>query len=157
MKSSARSIQRRLKSVRSIGQLTRAMKTVAVSKYNRSLSRLTVIRPYQAQMKRLAESLGMPAGESPSGQKALYVAVTANRGLCGTYNNNLWSFLKDSMAVDTRRCDLILCGQWGVERGREQMPDMVLNTWPLHDLPSSADADALAQELEHLLKTGNYV
>lgn len=156
MRSGASGLQRRLKSVRSIEQLTRAMKTVAISKYNRTLQQLKVLRPYEEELQRMAAHVAGAADSPSTGSKVLFVVVTANRGLCGSYNTDLWNWFKAHTAQMSEPWQLYLVGHWGIERGREQMGDKVLKTVAISDQPTPQEADALAEDLKSLYATGEY-
>lgn len=157
MKSGARALQRRLRSVRSIAQLTRAMKTVAVSKYNRALVQWRNIRPYQEALKHMAAMVGTSGQAGGGGTHVLYVLITANRGMCGVYNSDLWSFFRSTSAEQDAPWRVLLLGNWGVQRAREQLPkDTVLGVLPMNDLPRAEDAWALADRLEDEWASGQY-
>src|SRR6516225_4942550 len=88
-------IRRRIRSVKSMQQLTRAMKMVSAAKLKRSQDRMLAARPYTETMTREFER---PAARSvdyhnplldPRGDEQDVVAlVTADRGLCGAFNTN---------------------------------------------------------------------
>jgi F-type H+-transporting ATPase subunit gamma len=94
--SSLRDIKRRIRSVQSTQQITRAMQMVAASKLRRAQQRVEAARPYAAKMKEMLETLsGASSGLShplfevrPESRSAL-VLFTSDRGLCGSYNANL--------------------------------------------------------------------
>lgn len=156
MKSGSRSLQRRLRSVRSIAQLTRAMKTVAVSKYNRVQNQWNRIAPYQEALTNMAAAVGTQAVPDTAGRKVLYMIFTANRGLCGSYNSELWSFVKKTLAQQDMPYDLLVAGHWGILRAQEQMPQHLLGTVPMNDLPTAAQAWDLAERLETAWASGEY-
>jgi F-type H+-transporting ATPase subunit gamma len=89
-----KAIRRRIASVRSTQQITRAMKLVAASRLRRAQEALINARPYHEALKRVADSLLMSAPEvtapAEDAQRiTLVVVVAADRGLCGGYNANL--------------------------------------------------------------------
>lgn len=156
MKTGSRALQRRLRSVRSIAQLTRAMKTVAVSKHSRAQALWRGVRPYQEALARMADTVGIEDAGEAQGAEALYVVMTANRSLCGSYNSDLWAFLRAQLAAEKRPYRLLMLGHWGAQRAAEQLAEHVLDSLPLSDLPRSADAWALADRLEQEWATGRY-
>jgi len=92
-----RDIKRRIKSVGSIKQITRAMKMVAAAKLRRSQERMLAMRPYTGELERLL-MLTLPAieplehpllvqEEKPVRIGAL--VISSDRGLCGGFNSNL--------------------------------------------------------------------
>src|SRR5579871_2254728 len=85
-------IRRRIASVQSTQQVTRAMKLVSAAKLRRAQEALLKDRPYAESLSRMAGSL--LAGqkmEAPPGARrsALVTVITSDRGLCGGYNANL--------------------------------------------------------------------
>jgi F-type H+-transporting ATPase subunit gamma len=89
-----KAIRRRIASVRSTQQITRAMKLVAASKLRRAQEALVNARPYHEALRRVADSLMLSAPEvteAPEGAKreSLIVIVSSDRGLCGGYNANI--------------------------------------------------------------------
>jgi F-type H+-transporting ATPase subunit gamma len=89
-------IRRRIRSVKSTQQITRAMKMVAAARLRRAQERIFNARPYANQMLTLLASLAARTeqrahpllAERPV-EKILLVLITADRGLCGAFNTNL--------------------------------------------------------------------
>ncbi len=93
---SLKTIRRRIRSVKSTQQITKAMETVAAAKLRRAQARAQAARPYSLE---ITEMLGNLAGAASELEHPLFkqrpvkrtalVVVTASRGLCGAYNTNL--------------------------------------------------------------------
>lgn len=89
-------IRRRIRSVKSTQQITRAMKMVAAAKMRRAQERVFAIRPYANQMLALLGSVAARTeqrthpllAERPV-ENVLVILITADRGLCGAFNANL--------------------------------------------------------------------
>ena len=89
-------IRNRIKSVKSIQQVTGAMKMVAAAKMRRAQENMEKSRPYSS---RLAELLNMLIPEIDRSlmpelnvrevKKTLFVVVTADRGMAGAFNTNV--------------------------------------------------------------------
>ena len=89
-------IRKRIKSVKSIQQVTSAMKMVAAAKMRRAQENMEKSRPYSS---RLAELLNMlipeidrrlmPELNVREVKKTLFVVVTADRGMAGAFNTNV--------------------------------------------------------------------
>ena len=89
-------IRNRIKSVKSIQQVTSAMKMVAAAKLRRAQENMEKSRPYSS---RLAELLNMLIPEIDRSlmpelnvrevKKTLFVVVTADRGMAGAFNTNV--------------------------------------------------------------------
>jgi F-type H+-transporting ATPase subunit gamma len=89
-----KAIRRRISSVKSTQQITRAMKLVAAARLRRSQEALLNARPYHEALKRVADSLllsapevAAPAENAP--RVTLTIVISSDRGLCGGYNANL--------------------------------------------------------------------
>jgi len=91
-----REIKRRIESVKSTQQITKAMKMVAAAKLRKSQQQLLDLRPYAKKLFNITSTLAqLPSArhhiyfENRKPDKVLYVLVTADRGLCGSFNSNL--------------------------------------------------------------------
>ena len=88
-------INKRIRSVKSTQQITKAMKMVSAAKLRRAQDRLLSGRPYSSKLQqllqRLAESGGdsHPLFEQRDVKSRLFVVVTSDKGLCGAYNMNV--------------------------------------------------------------------
>ena len=95
-------IRRRITSVKSTQQITRAMKLVAASRLRRSQEGLINARPYFEALTRVADSLLASASDAAAPAEnaapaALLIVITSDRGLCGGYNANLIRFAEDNV------------------------------------------------------------
>src|ERR1700722_12175860 len=89
-----KAIRRRISSVRSTEQITRAMKLVSAARLRRAQEALLNARPYHETLKGVADSLlgATPEAAAPTENArrvALILVVTSDRALCGGYNANL--------------------------------------------------------------------
>jgi len=91
-----REIRRRIRSVNSIQQITRAMEMVAVSRLRRAEERLHSARPYAEKIQELMQSLApsLPRIDHPllaqrEPQRIAVVLITSDKGLCGAFNANI--------------------------------------------------------------------
>jgi F-type H+-transporting ATPase subunit gamma len=108
-------IRRRIRSVKSTQQITKAMKMVSAAKLRRAQDAMFAARPYARKMLEVLGDLAArapmdahPLLEDRGDEKILLVVVTADKGLCGGFNANIIRtaarFLEDrkgtSVAVD---------------------------------------------------------
>jgi F-type H+-transporting ATPase subunit gamma len=89
-----KAIRRRISSVKSTQQITRAMKLVSAARLRRAQEALLNARPYHETLKRISDSLlgSAPEAMAPAENArrvALILVVTSDRALCGGYNANL--------------------------------------------------------------------
>ena len=91
-----REIKTRIKSVKNIGQITKAMKMVATARLKKAQQRILGARPYAQRMADVMKNLASKTGPEvhplltvrAEGKTALMV-ITADRGLCGSFNTNV--------------------------------------------------------------------
>lgn len=116
-------IKRRIRSVISIQQITRAMQMIAVSRLKRAEDRLRSARPYAEKIKELMESLApsLPRIDHPllvkrEAKRIGLVLITSDKGLCGGYNANAIS--QATQFIDQhpdKELRLILIGRKGFD------------------------------------------
>jgi F-type H+-transporting ATPase subunit gamma len=91
-------LRRRIRSVKSTQQITKAMKMVSASKLRRAQERITNARPFAQHMQRVLNGLSSridPALHplldlrADGTGRTLLIVVTADRGLCGGFNTNI--------------------------------------------------------------------
>jgi F-type H+-transporting ATPase subunit gamma len=120
---SLKAIRRRIASVKSTQQITRALKLVSAARLRRAQEALTNALPYSEGLARVADSLltseGISVGPVEGAQKrSMLVVVASDRGQCGGYNSIL---LREAEKVirDTRAADiaveLFVLGKKGVD------------------------------------------
>ncbi len=93
---SLQDLRRRVRAVRNMQQVTRAMKMVSAAKLRRAQERVVAARPYAQRMAAVlrglaerAEAFTHPLLEVRGEERLLLVLITADKGLCGAYNTNL--------------------------------------------------------------------
>ena len=93
-------IRRRVRAVKSTQQITKAMKMVAASRLRRAQERIQQARPFASEMRRVLSSLASRVDPSAhplldertvpkAGGRSLLFVITADRGLCGSFNTNV--------------------------------------------------------------------
>ena len=92
-----RDIKRRITSIKSTQQITKAMKMVAASKLRRAQERIFEARPYAIKMSSVIRSLALRTkgeehpllGRRTGSNKVEVIILTSDRGLCGALNANI--------------------------------------------------------------------
>ena len=90
-------IRRRVRAVKSTQQITKAMKMVSSSKLRRAQERILKSRPYAKEMLRVFNNLATRTdhaahpllNDDPLAARTLIIVITADRGLCGSFNTNV--------------------------------------------------------------------
>ena len=100
-----REIRRRIKSIKSTAQITKAMELVAASKMRRAQERVLAARPYAQKMHTVLGDLSMHLSATGAALHPLLarhttgrtclVLLTSDRGLCGSFNTNMIRFAMD--------------------------------------------------------------
>jgi F-type H+-transporting ATPase subunit gamma len=101
-------IRKRISSVKSTQQITKAMKMVAAAKLRRAQEAAQAARPYAAKLAELlrtvaarAEDLQHPLLARRESERTIdVIVITSDRGLCGGYNFNL---IRKAEALVTQR------------------------------------------------------
>ncbi|MBM3182286.1 MAG: ATP synthase F1 subunit gamma [Chloroflexi bacterium] len=95
---SAREMRLRIKSVKNISQVTRALETVSASKVRKAINAVTATRSYATKawqvLKHVAQQPGRDSlhpllAKHASVKHILAVVITGDRGLAGAYNSNV--------------------------------------------------------------------
>ena len=118
-------LRRRVRAVKNTQQITKAMKMVAASKLRRAQERIMSARPYAVQMQRVLGSVASRVGstahplltvrEARPDSRTLVIIVTADKGLCGSFNTNVIKGAGQFIAGSRTPCSLGLVGRKGKE------------------------------------------
>jgi F-type H+-transporting ATPase subunit gamma len=116
-------LRRRIRAVKNTQQITKAMKMVAASKLRRAQERIMSARPYAIQMQRVLSSVAgrvdpsihplLAVRERRPDSKTLAVVVTADKGLCGSFNTNVIKAAGAFVTESTLPATLGLVGRKG--------------------------------------------
>lgn len=89
-------IRRRIRSVKSTQQITKAMKMVSAAKLRRAQEAMFAARPYARKMMEVLNGVASratpdahPLLQERGFEKVLLVVITADKGLCGAFNANI--------------------------------------------------------------------
>ncbi len=131
---SLQDLRRRVRAVKNMRQITKAMKMVSAARLRRAQERVTAARPYTAKMMQI---LGDAARRAPDyndplltgheretenrKERVILALVTADKGLCGAFNTNLikaaQEFLRQNADKDV---ELVLIGRKGYDYFRRR-------------------------------------
>jgi F-type H+-transporting ATPase subunit gamma len=92
-------LRRRIRAVKSTQQITKAMKMIAASRLRRAQERVVGARPFAQRMLRVLNGLVtrveqdahplLRIPEAGTAGRPLLIVITADRGLCGSFNSNV--------------------------------------------------------------------
>ncbi len=157
-----REIKTRIKSVKNIGQITKAMKMVATARLKRAQQRILSARPYAIRMAEVMKNLAAKTTErdhpllavKQEGKSAL-VVISADRGLCGSFNANIFrqaqAYLRENPGTD-----LITIGKKGRDFFKRRKFN-IIKEW-LYVFPNIPHETVLEMrdEIEGLFIRGGY-
>lgn len=91
-----RDLRRRIKSIKSTQQITKAMKAVSAARMRKAQDAVLAARPYSKRIKGVLGRVAMASSgiKDPllavrEPNKVAYIIITADRGLCGGFNSNV--------------------------------------------------------------------
>jgi len=125
--------RRRIRSVKSTQQITRAMKFVAAAKLRRAQEGVYSARPYAREILRVMRSAAAriespvhPLLERRPEERVLVVVLTGDRSLCGAFNTNVIrraiQFLREQ---EGKRRELVVVGKKGRDTLKKRGFDFV--------------------------------
>jgi F-type H+-transporting ATPase subunit gamma len=148
-------LRRRVRAVKNTQQITKAMKMVAASKLRRAQERIMNARPYATQMQRVLSNVAarvnpsihplLAAREHRPGTRTLVVVVTADKGLCGSFNTNVIKAAGTFVAESADPCSLGLVGRKGREFFGRRGFDVLFDRINIFQRLSFNDAQVIAQ------------
>src|SRR6184192_3120482 len=145
---STQDIRRRIKSIRNIGQITKAMQMVAASKMRKAQQHALAGRPYAALMNKVLVSLQKrtdptlhPLLEIRDVKKELVLIISTDKGLAGALNTNLF---REAANFDQTKTTFVVTGkkarQFVARTKRELLAD-----FELKDAPSFIETKPLSK------------
>jgi F-type H+-transporting ATPase subunit gamma len=154
---SSRDIRRRIRSIRSTAQITKAMEMVAASKMRKAQQLAIDVRPfvnlvYRIQRRATTRDIEFkhPLMESREVRKRAIILVGSDKGLCGALNSNLF---RVAGRYDPQSTVFITAGRKAsqfVARTRRQL----VAEFPYGDTPRYAESRAIAALARDLFLKG---
>ncbi len=146
-------LRRRIRAVKSTQQITKAMKMIAASRLRRAQDRVIASRPYAQRMLQVLHGLAprvdpeahplLQRGSADG--RPLVIIVTADRGLCGSFNSNIIKAAGQFIATDGRGpVTLGLVGRKGREFFRRRGFDVLIEQTGIFQRLSFAHAQEIA-------------
>ena len=159
-----RDLKSRIGTVKNIKQITNAMKMVAAAKLRKTQEAVVAARPYAKNIDNMLRILlkknrwnkhPLLTTINPEG-KELLIVVTADKGLCGSFNSNIIRFTNRYLE-NNPNCDLIFYGKKGYDFYRRKEIYNILNNHDgLSEISSFHDIYKLKQEILDLYYTKKY-
>lgn len=115
---SLRDLRRRIKSIKSTQQITKAMKAVSAAKMRKAQDSVLFARPYSKRIKAVLGRVAVASSgvKNPllavrEPQKVAFIVITADRGLCGGFNSNVIRSATQEIKKTTSELNLITIGR----------------------------------------------
>jgi len=148
-------LRRRIRAVKSTQQITKAMKMIAASRLRRAQERVVSARPFARRMLAVLNGLVArvdqdmhPLLRSTIDERAptLLIVITADRGLCGSFNSNVIKAAGQFITQRGKSRDVVLglVGRKGRDFFRRRGFDVRYEATGIFQRLSFADAAALA-------------
>ncbi len=151
----AREIQKRIRSVKNIAQVTRALEAVSASKVRRAQAQVLATRPYAQKawyiLLNLANQRGVSAATHPllteqtEAESIGLILLTGDRGLCGAYNINIVKIATDFIERQDKPVRVITVGHKGRELMARRGHNIVAEFSNLPSSPSIIDTIPIAR------------
>jgi len=154
---SIRNIKRRIRSVKSTQQITKAMNLVAASKLQRAKQAMERTRPYFYETQKVisaivknSKGVKHPFLERREVRNIALIVLTGDRGLCGGYNTNV---SKEAIKLAARPGDkFIFVGGKGRDYFRRRGKAHYKLYTGISEKPQYSDAAEIGQEVAALFK-----
>ncbi len=150
-----RAINRRIKSVKNISQVTRAMEMVAASKMRRAQNATLASRAYAEKSWEVISFLASQPGRSKLMHPLLetrehiknvaVVLISGDRGLCGAYNVNILRTALDFVSKQEKPAKFITIGKRGTSTVARMHKDLLAEFSGLSERPTILSVAPIAK------------
>ena len=149
-----RELRKRLRSIKTTGQIAMAMRTAATAKYSRVNQVRAAFTPYSEGCRSVLASLGGEGirGAENATERDCVVLISGNRGLCGGFHAELFRYAEGYLAESGAKPLLLAVGKKAAgffhERGLEE------ECFELSDIPSFEETKKLSDRLLQIYREG---
>ena len=152
MAEQVRDIKRRIRSIKSTQQITKAMEMVAAAKLRRAQEKAIAARPNAREIQDMIQRL-LPAIDTihplltpRKEHRVCYVALTSDRGLCGGFNGQVSRYTQLLLAQHQENA-VIIVGRKGRDYFRRRGYRLLAEFVAVGDEPTVAQTREIAQAL----------
>jgi len=148
----AREVQLRIRSVKNIAQVTRALQAVSASKVRKSMQAMMNTRPYATKAWQVLTHIASQPGRATlhplltpraDDRNELVVLVTGDRGLAGAYNSNIVRFALQRFNQSTVPVSYLSIGRKGRDMLLRRRKNVIAEFSNLPPAPSFSDVSAI--------------
>ncbi len=156
-------IRRRIKTVRGIEHITRAMMMVSAARAKRATQLILSALPYAIRMRRLLRHIVLHAPDADhellrphQSTRDLYLIFTGERGMCGSCNTAVIKEWEQYQQAAGGEGDLIVIGRWGIDHLRHRQVRMLLSYPAVSHEALFDEMRIVAARVIDLYQTNNY-
>ena len=168
---SLKDLKNRIESVKSTRKITKAMQMVAAAKLRRAQEAAEAARPYAERMNAVMSGLAASVGGSDSAprllagtgadQTHLLVVMTAERGLCGSFNSSIVKLARVKAAKllkAGKTVKIITVGKKGREQLKRDLGSHIIAHVDLSEVKKLGydNAQGIARDLIHRFDAGEF-
>jgi F-type H+-transporting ATPase subunit gamma len=167
---SLKEVKSRITSVMSTQQITKAMKMVAAAKLRKSQDKVIQMRPYAKKLSAILQNLS--GADDEGGQnwysavreekKILIVPISADRGLCGSFNSNIFkttlSLIQNKYATPLSKGNVMILpiGKKSLEFFTKRSMPVVGDYWNIFSALSFEKVTGVVNYLMDSFQKGHY-
>jgi len=150
----AREVRLRIRSVKNISQVTRALQTVSASKVRKSMQAMQNTRPYATKAWQVLTHIAAQPGREnlhplltkrDEVKNILVVMITGDRGLAGAYNSNIVRFALQRFGKSNIPVSYIMVGRKGRDMMLRRRQNVIAEFSNLPAAPSFSDVSAIGR------------
>ena len=150
-------LKKKLQVILSTRKLTQAMKTASTIKYSKLSALYSGYEKYESQCSRIYQSYrkdfnSVFACKNPQAP-VLYLMLSSNKGMCGSFNAELFSFFENQLQGHQSPDVVFCCGK----KGKEYLDNKKIpyrKAYVFSDIPAYADAENLFCDIRELMEGG---
>ncbi|MFC1945401.1 ATP synthase F1 subunit gamma [Chloroflexota bacterium] len=157
-----RAIGKRIKSIKNIAKITKAMEMVAASKMKRAQERGLSGRPYTEKIEQVIADMSAIEGtnfhpllEHREVKNIALIHITPDRGLCGGLNGNINRMTGKYLLEEKKPVMIIAVGRKGRDFMRQHTSNIIAEFLQLSDQPSLIDTLPISRIIIDEYKASN--
>ncbi|NFT93122.1 F0F1 ATP synthase subunit gamma [Clostridium botulinum] len=155
-------IKRRIKSVESTRKITNAMGLVATSKLRKTRKELFINKKFFEETEKIIEKLASTISQdddsiyfkSNKSKYKLYILVSSDTGLCGSYNNTVVSYLDSLVRDEKENIKVITVGSKGLSYVKRIGLDTIADYVDIPDIPTIKEVKIVFESALKMYKDG---
>lgn len=150
-------LKKKLQVILSTRKLTQAMKTASTVKYSKLSALYSDYEKYEKQCNRMYRNYRKDFNSVFSVKNPdapiLYIVITSNKGMCGSFNTELISFFENILREQETEPVILCCGK----KGKDHLENKKIScskSYIFSDIPSYQDACGLFDDIRDMMENG---